>query len=865
MPEHLKKLRGLIGSILLLAVLFCVPEVLTAHAQTAAEEQTAEAKTQDVRLQYVSSSAAASGSIDLSLTYGYQNIAKSGRFLPLDIKVANGTGQDIDGELVIELAADDGLMLRYSYPVSASAGRETKVRGTVSMSDRSSELHLLLKAKDGAVLAEKRVPVEIQGNGSELLIGILSNRPQDLAYFRGVSIGGTVLKTRTVTLNPGDIPVTEEGLEQLDVMIISDFNMYRLTDEVVNAICEWVEEGGCLLLGTGRSGDRLGGFAKRLPEIRLGDPEQADVDMGLKYSTDGPDGAVLSLPVRQVYAEDGTQAMQSGSLAVLTKLELGSGTVGITAYDLCDIRDFCMEQMGYTDELLQALMGAARIGQAFAIDTEENGSYETVKYLVSSEDPARIPSLTLYFLIAAAYLLLVGPGLYFYLRAKGLAALYPAGVILTAFLSALGLWVFGSGSRFEGPFINYAAVRELSGDGVSETEFLSLSSPQQRSIELPVPSEYMIQPVTKGEENEETKKEQDTQTESQRLVREEAAARAKAPASIEIAHSAQGKMLRTKDLKPFSEHYFELYRRSRKEELPEDFTEPIALDLQYFDDTVSGSIENRSDTALKCVTLLLYGRIVSIGDIGAGEKKQLENQPVLYGPTGSTDLIASYAAESGAGAGNAGDERGAREAAVLTRERTRLLSWYMEESLSGYYSGARLIAFLDTDTALPSMEGSEIERRGTTLLSVSAELRFAKGDEVTRSALSTAPKVISGAYEAASNTTGGGAAVVLEYSLGSDLKITHVRFNALSSVFSGKEDQGQKLTVFRGALAFYNYETSSYDLIDAGKTDWTGEELKPYLSPASTLTVRYIPDENAAEGTVMFLPVPIVTGTETGA
>ena len=137
------------------------------------------------------------------------------------------------------------------------------------------------------------------------------------------------------------------------------------------------------------------------------------------------------------------------------------------------------------------------------------------------------------------------------------------------------------------------------------------------------------------------------------------------------------------------------------------------------------------------------------------------------------------------------------------------------------------------------------------------------GQEVYRCALSPEPKVVSGEYEAGNNTTRGTASVILEYSLGSDLSVTALRFNGLSEAFEGKTDaMGRRLSAFRGTRALYNYTTSSYDTLSSSMTELSGEGILPYLSPSNTVTVRYIPDENSSEDTLMFLPVLMVTGVE---
>ena len=61
-------------------------------------------------------------------------------------------------------------------------------------------------------------------------------------------------------------------------------------------------------------------------------------------------------------------------------------------------------------------------------------------------------------------------------------------------------------------------------------------------------------------------------------------------------------------------------------------------------------------------------------------------------------------------------------------------------------------------------------------------------------------------------------------------------------------------------MSMYNYQTGGYDLIDSGKTEFTEAEIAPYMSPENAVMVRYLPDENAEDGSVMFLPVPMITG-----
>lgn len=801
--------------------------------------------TSSVQMEPDSGTGEANGGINLSLTYGFQNIAKSGRSLPIDMKVENGTQTPLSGKLIVEVPGD-GRLLRYLYPVTAGAGQTAQVKGSVTVAEQESSLRLRLVDGAGRTLAERSVAVRIQGSGSELLIGLLSNHPEELSYFRGLTVGAAELKTRTVTLSPGDIPVTNGGLDQLDVLIISDFNMYRLSEAVTNAITSWVEEGGVLLLGTGGNGDQLGGFQKSLDELSLGAFLEAPIDMGLKYSVNGPDGAVLQLPLRLLEAEQGTELLQSGDITVLAAVPVGGGVIGVTAYDLCDIWEFSTQQLSYPADLLETLMGGARLAAIAAAEGEEGGSYDVVRQLLSLEDPSRAPHIALYVAAALGFLVAAGPGLYLGLRRRGLALYYPVAVVLSAFVFAAVIWFIGYPLRFEGPFVEYAAIRTLSGEEQEEREYISLSSPSQKALELSLPAGYSIQPIVSRE----------TEPEGPRL--EVSGADSETGAEIlGIDYTGRTIRLSAEGLLPFSQQYFSLWRREAVTEAAEDSGQasaaPFDLSLSVAGGRLSGTVKNCTAETLEGAALLLNGRIIPIGTLAAGEEMDLSGSRIIYGPTGAADFTADFLT------GLSRIPEGSRER-PRALAKSRLLAHFLREA-SGYQTKLRLVGFLPEGAKLPSMAKSGIDSYGTTLVTAVLDEELWDGDEVWRSALQTEPKLISGVYDAEANTLSGTAALELEYSLGSDLIVSMLRFSGLSTDFDARQSEdGEELSAFRGARAMYNYVTGSYDLIGSDQLSFTAEELAPYLSPSNTVTVRYIPDENVAEGTKLFLPVPSVRG-----
>lgn len=764
--------------------------------------------------------------ISLALSYGYQNTARAGRYVPFQITIGNHNGEGISGSL--ELSVSGGETVRYRSQVEIPAGQTLKLRESAAVSLSSDSASARLYNADGTLLAETETALSVQEATGELLIGILSDTPQALSYFRGVSIGNTELRTRTVVLDASELPETEEGLSQLDALIISHFDYGKLSDETIRAFLRFAEDGGTLLLGTGRNG-LPEAFRAALPqEIEISDAREQTVNMGLQYSSDTPDSAQLSLAVRDIYAENGVEVLQSDSLAVLTELAYGNGVIGLCAFDLCDIREFSARQTAYPDAFLQALFGNRRLKELSRRSADAQTDAAELTALVDVPDPAREPNLSVYLVIAAVYVLMAGPGLYFLLKQQGLELYYAFSVLILSGAAALVIWLCGLPTRFEHTVLQYAVVREYSGGQRNETEVLGISAPAGMQFRVSVQPGYQVQPVLSAEKAEKH------QTETL------------------LSRAAEGGSVACTGTAPFEQKVFRVYGSGETAETPE-----LTAELSCFLDTVSGSITNHTEQRFSDVAILLYGRLVPVGTLLPGETKELSGIAPVYTPLGAAALTAARVT------GMPEETEGSAALDTGALLRTRLLSRYIGENLSHYYGGARILAFPeDAEAFLCGVEKSGTERYGTALFSAEAEVSFRRGNEVFRSALSAEPKVVSGSYDAANNAMDTGAPLVLEYALGSDLRVSSLHFYALSEEFSGKETDGKRIYPFRGERALYNYRTGVYDLPQASDGSLSGTELSPYLSPSNTIMVRYLPDESFSGEGLFVLPVPAVTGTE---
>ena len=128
-----------------------------------------------------------------------------------------------------------------------------------------------------------------------------------------------------------------------------------------------------------------------------------------------------------------------------------------------------------------------------------------------------------------------------------------------------------------------------------------------------------------------------------------------------------------------------------------------------------------------------------------------------------------------------------------------------------------------------------------------------------RSVLIKTPKVISGSYYASANSMSGAEPLTLEYQMGTEIDVESLTFEPVSEEFLKNSDS--YIEAFTGSVYFYNYGSGNYDLVELNGQTWNIEQLSPYLSPANTMTVRFVYDGQGSYNAIQ-LPMPMVAGRE---
>ena len=789
-------------------------------------------------LAFYTSVLAEDGSISMEIQYGYDDIAKGGRQLPVTVTMENKGANDFEGTLQVKAEESDEAVYRYDYQVRVPAGQEAVNRYYIPLGTDAKQLLFTLEGQDGSTAAEKLVELNISRDVPELFVGILSDHPEQLTYLNGIGIHYSTLRTRSFALDEADFPEDQVGLNLLDVLVVNGYKLRNLSEAQTAAIMDWVHSGGVLILGTGeRVDDTLGRFAPELLDDSYGAPTLHHINLGEEFSWNEPGEGMMAIPCVDIPLHGGNVILSSNGFPLLTAAAKEQGIIAVTAFDMGDIAPVCVNNAAYVDYFFTSLLGETRINRLAEVAYSGNsGKFWSVQTLINTGDLDKLPHLLAYGAVVTVYLLLLGPGLYLFLKERELQAYYRRGVLVLSLAFAAIIYVMGMATRFRSTFYTYATIQDVTKDSVMDTTYVNIRSPYNRPYTVELDPAYSVLPITQVNfSGDKRKGPLSPETDYQ----------------VAITRTDETTAIRGQNIPAFTPRYFKLEKKSEN-------TGQVGItgEVDYFEGKISGTLTNQFPFPIVNTTVMLYGNMVQVGRMEPGETKNLSEFELLRYPLGNTYVVADWV--SGESAFKAADID--NKVYLLAMERSNLLKFYMDNYMSGYTADARVIAFSTEKEESQFLKTQSPETYGITMLTAAIEVNASRDRSLYRSVLMKTPKVTSGSYDETTNSMGGLEPLTLEYHLGTDIEVESLTFETVHEAFL-KSGSSSFTEVFDGNIYFYNHETGNYDEMELEGKTMDVEELRPYLSPANTLTVRYVYSGTAGYNAIQ-LPMPMVAGRE---
>ncbi len=193
---------------------------------------------------------------DVELKCGYGNNVEIATYAPFYIEITNN-GKDFEGyvQLIIPGRENMNVMHEKELTLAAGATKTVELVGFIDMLTRQVNVRVLDEHDN--VIWEKLQNCSTMTDLRSVNIGILSDDYAALGYMDHKPFtANKELTTQIHELTKDTLPSDWRALDMLDVVVISDFSTDLLSEEQLNALSLWIDDGGLLMVGTGSTANK---------------------------------------------------------------------------------------------------------------------------------------------------------------------------------------------------------------------------------------------------------------------------------------------------------------------------------------------------------------------------------------------------------------------------------------------------------------------------------------------------------------------------------------------------------------------------------------------------------------------------------
>jgi hypothetical protein len=774
--------------------------------------------------------------LHVEATYGFNRIAKMGRFMQVKVSIKN-EGPSFAGKVNIEIP---GLSTTESYQkkveIESSSSKEYILSIPITQENMNFSIQLL--SKEGSILLSSEAKSNAPTNINLVYVGILSDTDVSVD-----NVSKSDLKA--IPLGVGDIPTQAVGLDSIDVLLVSDIQIDQLGNDQIKAIREWVRLGGSLVIPNTKNDKEV---VKRFSDddfFQVEDIVEQEnqtksytiVDPTTKYKLeDGRYVDVINIGLGNVQFLPYNLSKENMDAVIDDKLSKEDNDTVIDeklskADNSTDIDEKLSKEDNSTDidvkQIVTEIINHISNYKSNQISTEymRSAGYDNrVLDNMNAEYVTKVPKVTYYIVVLILYIIIIGPVVYLLLRNKD-RRIYIWGIIPVLSLIFIAfVYVLGNSTRIKDPFIRYLTILNIADSGyTAEDTLFTVSSPNEGSLSTKLKGDFDITSLQNQRAFYGYKKEKVTNL-----------------GSINIQNDESETGLTFNKLNAFVPLFFE---NSKSYQLA-----PPNYSLNYANYKLTGEFTNSFDFDLSNAVMLTTNTVINLGDVKAGETIGVEDKEYRY--ASSYDVL--YAEDMEKYLNHLvgyGERYESNQEYLQVTARKNLLESYMESWLMNDQTSSYLIAFDYSDKKSDILNAFDYSSQGYRMivLALDPDNRIDERTEFIPD-ITSYMKVFEGEYYEDLSMIQSDELVV-QYSFGND-KISSIEYSS----FFNSEFTKDSWAGFFGEAWFYNYETKQYDLVFHSGEEKKIDDLSKYMSKDNTLQAKYVVDLDYQNNNVIYVP-----------
>ncbi len=749
----------------------------------------------------------------MSVTCGYGRYAKYGRDMGVQAEITNH-GDDFVGELWVLVpnngSGNQSTLFKKEFAIAA--GETKKVEIAVPVLFSTGKLEVSIRDEAEKEKTSTSVKVNVQGNTNVMYVGVLSDNYVDLSYF-------TDDQTKTFLMKAEDFPEDKKSLDMLDIIVINDFNTSIFNENQYEALKDFVNKGGSLVIGTGATGTKtLEGFKDNFLTGTMEGTVRAQLALGSE--TERMDKEILTITLDNsipVYTEN--------EVVLMEKVKTGKGNILLFTFDLA-LENACWDTMGkYVLSKVTSNVSDAKRSQ---IAAEQNGNnFYQLRNCLEMATSDNVPTVGRYAVILLIYLVLIGPLLYAVL--KKLDKRNYTWVIVPAFavIFSLVIYIMGTNTRLSKPYVQYITFAHVA-DGIESEEMtFSLTAPYNNAYEVTLPAEYDVTLPVSDYYYDSYNYDQST-----------------SEYNMSVGYGAEVTTLGIRNHGAFEPAYFSASSIKNAEGSAK--TDISLKEDENGEITYTGTVTNQLGYDLESAVLVVDSRYYLIGDIANGETKNIDQctSYIVYSQEAlwNNDLMAQ--AVGGDPWRNGGNSDKLRQYYALEYKFTNFMGNTKENYLLGFTK----------DSSNPLIDALGLKNEGIKLVTTSVDVNYQTADnQIYIPYFDNNYVVLSGDYDPNYRYINS-EMLEVEVHFEADEKITSLIYPKTGNPENDKTIHNYSYGYY-GTIHAFNYKTGQYEVIfESGKpAEFT--EVKDYLNEENGMRLMFNIDENARNQNSIIVPI----------
>jgi hypothetical protein len=425
------------------------------------------------------------GMVKLSAQAGFDGYCKEGRWLPVRVTVENA-GAGVSAQIQLINKTDAGQPPFAAADLSLPGPSRKELFFSVYPQNFYGGLQIRVTA-DGKTLAQTDLKITCLG-ADDLLIGLLTDTPS--AYSALAAVKPLSGSAKVAQLSFSDLPDQATGWAGLDALVLSGVDTGSLSGAQRQALELWVADGGRLFIvgGTKWQG-AAAGLGNLLPVELHGTQKVSNLAALTDYfRISAPLAGETTLAVGTLRPQAYLLVAQDG-LPLLVEKNVGFGQVYFFAADPG------LQPLSRWDGM-RVIYEWTLARKSFNLwDTAWNT--DTANQALSVLPALGVPSILASCGWMLVYLLVIGPGNYFFLRRLKRMELAWITIPVLVIIFTLVSYGIGSLSRGTRPILNRMAIA-FSWDGVSQAQVRGLAgvySPNRAKYDLEAKTPFVPAPL----------------------------------------------------------------------------------------------------------------------------------------------------------------------------------------------------------------------------------------------------------------------------------------------------------------------------------------------------------------------------------